>query len=116
MQMVSIGKNCQTVGKVGHVLMKAPRDLLAVAEFLDDDRDDLRKQDVVLIWAKLLPLQLEPAEQLLFLGGEFDETHAVAAVAAVAPLVGAQRIPHALCVQFDRTLRQRGLQFVHVLE
>ena len=30
--------------------------------------------------------------------------------------MGAQRIPHALCVQFDRTLRQRGLQFVHVLE
>ena len=96
--------------------MKAPRDLLAVAEFLDDDRDNLRQQDVVLIWAKLLPLQIEPAEQLLFLGGEFDETHAVTAVAAVAALMGAQRIPHTLRVQFDCTFRQSGFQLVHVLE
>ena len=89
-QVIRIGKNCQTVGKVGHVLMKAPRDLLAVAEFLDDDRDNLRQQDVVLIWAKLLPLQIEPAEQLLFLGGEFDETHAVTAVAGKGGIVHAE--------------------------
>jgi len=96
--------------------MKAAGGVLCISKFIDYYADDLLRQNVVLICPRLFTLQIEPAKQLLFLGSEFDEAHAVAAVAAVAPLVGAQRIPHALCVQFDRALRQRGLQFVHVLE
>ena len=48
-QVIRIGEDCQSVGEVDHILMKAPRDLLAVAEFLDDDRDDLWQQHVILI-------------------------------------------------------------------
>ena len=44
MQMISIGQNGQPIGKVGHVLMKATGDLLAVTKFINDNRNDLQKQ------------------------------------------------------------------------
>ncbi len=86
-QMVGIGKDGQTIGEVEHILMKAPGRFFAVAEFIDDRLNDFRKQHVVLIWAQLLALQIEPAEQLLFLCGELNESHPIAAVAAVVSLV-----------------------------
>ena len=96
--------------------MKAAGNILCVSKFINDHADDLLRQNVALICPRLFALQIEPAEQLLFLGSEFDEAHAVAAVAAVISFVGAQRIPHTLRVQFDRTFCQSGFQFVHVLE
>ena len=67
-----------------------------------------------MIRAKLFALQIEPAEQLLFFGSEFDEAHAVAAVAAVVSFMDAQGVPHTLRVHLNGPLRQCGFQFLHV--
>lgn len=115
-QMVGIGQDGQTIGKVDHILMEAARHILTVAEFLYDDADNLRQQDVILIRPQLIPLQIEPAEKLFFLCRELDKPHPIAAVEAVVSLMGTQRIPHALGVPLNGTLRQRGFQLLHVLK
>ena len=78
--MIGIRKDRQSVGKVNHILMKAAGNVLRVSKLIDDHADDLPHQNVTLIYPRLFALQIEPAEQLLFLGSEFDEAHAVAAV------------------------------------
>ena len=116
MQMVGVREDRQPVGVVDHVLMEPARDLLRIAEFILHRAQDFRQQNVVLVRLHLPALQIQPAEQLLFLRREFDEAHSVAAVAGVVPLVGAQGVLHALCVQRDGARAERGLQLVHVLK
>ena len=70
--MIRIGEDCQSVGKVDHILMKAAGRILRISEFIDDYADDLLRQNVTLVGPRLFALQIEPAEQLLFLGSEFS--------------------------------------------
>lgn len=59
-QMIRIGEDCQSVGKVDHILMKAAGRILRISEFIDDHADDLLHQNIALIGPWLFALQIEP--------------------------------------------------------
>lgn len=91
--------------------MQFPCDLLCVSVFVHHGRDDLRQQHVIPIGAELLPVQIEPAEQMPLLRRELDKAHTVAAILRVAVAV-----PHMPGVQCDGALCHGGLQIVHILK
>ena len=59
-QMIRIGEDRQSVGKVDHILMKAAGDVLRISKFIDNHADDLLHQNIALICPWLFALQIEP--------------------------------------------------------
>ena len=91
--------------------MQFPCDLLCVSVFVHHGRDDLRQQYIILIRAELLPVQIQPAEQMFFLCCKLNESHTVAAILRVAVAV-----PHMPGMQRNSPLRHGGFQIVHILK
>ena len=114
--MPGVGEDGQSVGIIRHIPVKGPSRDLVIAEFVHDGPDDLRLQHVLLMAARPVVLQVQPAEQLLFLGRELHKAHAVAAVPTIAPLMRPQRFPYPPGMLLDGPLGQRGLQLLHITE
>ena len=62
--------------------MQLLRNFLAIAILIHNDRNDLRKQHIVLIRIRLSSIQIKPAKQMLFLGCKLYKSKTIAAVTA----------------------------------
>lgn len=120
--MVCICQDRQPIGIVRHVLMQLLREFLSVAVLVYNRRNDVRKQHIILIRAELLPIQIQPTEQVLFLRRELDKPNAVAAVMAMLSVTTAVIIqnmkpfPYMPGVQRDGPLCHGSFQIVHALK
>ena len=99
--------------------MQPPGGIQIVAVFLNDGLQNFRQQHVLLPRLLFITLQIQPAEQLLFLPGKLHKAHAIIAVATIGMiriLRGLQEAAHPLGMGFHGSPGQGLTELIHVFE